>query len=58
MGVNCVYSTLIHYIVFFMHKGMFGSGVLKPGAVFLRFVTEAILLFLALAGALTLRGNH
>ncbi len=33
-----------------MHKGMFGSGVLKPGAMFLRFVTEAFLLFLALAG--------
>ncbi len=27
-----------------------GSGVLNPGAVFLRFVTEAFLLFLAPAG--------
>ena len=27
-----------------------GSGVLNPGAVFLRFVTEAFLLFLAHAG--------
>ena len=28
----------------------FGSGVLNPGIVFLRFVTEAFLLFLAPAG--------
>ena len=28
-----------------------GSGVLNPGAVFLRFVTEAFLLFLAPAGS-------
>ena len=29
---------------------IFGSGVLNPGAVFLRFVIEAFLFFLALAG--------
>ena len=40
--------------------------MLSPGAVFLRFVTEAFLLFLAPAGGpnpcganfLTIRGNH
>ncbi len=35
-----------------------GSGMLNPGAVFLRFVTEAFLLVLAPAGGpLTLRGQ-
>ncbi len=33
----------------FLKKNM-GTGVLNPGAVFLRFVTEAFLLFLATAG--------
>ena len=32
------------------YDGSFGSGVLNPGAVLLRFVTEAFLLFLAPAG--------
>ena len=39
-----------------MYKNL-GSSALNPGAEFLRFFTEAFLLFLAPAGALTLRGQ-